>query len=88
MAGNGLSINSVVLTIVAVAIGIVLIGSLLAPVASDVITDLTSQITDSSGALVDKYENGATWASLVGVVVMISIVGLILVAVNQYTRKD
>lgn len=88
MAGNGLSINSVVLTIVAVAIGIVLIGSLLAPVASDVITDLTSQITDSSGALVDKYEHGATWASLVGVVVMISIVGLILVAVNQYTRKD
>lgn len=88
MAGNRLSINSVVLTIVAVAIGIVLIGSLLAPVASDVITDLTSQITDSSGALVDKYENGATWASLVGVVVMISIVGLILVAVNQYTRKD
>lgn len=83
-----MSINSVVLTIVAVAIGIVLIGSLLAPVASDVITDLTSQITDSSGALVDKYENGATWASLVGVVVMISIVGLILVAVNQYTRKD
>lgn len=88
MAGNALSVNSVVLTIVAVAIGIVLIGSLLAPVASDVITDLTSKITDSSGALVDKYESGATWASLVGVVVMISIVGLILVAVNQYTKRD
>lgn len=84
MAGSGLSINNVVITIVAVALGITLIGSLLAPVASDVINDLTSK----TSAGVAKYANGDTWASLVSVVVMMCIVGLILVAINNYTRKN
>lgn len=76
MASSGLSINGVTITIVAVAIGIVLIGSLLAPIASDVIEDLKNLGGD-----------GATWASLVGVVVIMAIVGLIIVAINQYTKK-
>ena len=65
MAGNGLSINSVVITIIAIAIGIVMIGSLLAPTAVNVMADLTN----------------------VGVVVIVAILGLIIVAVNQYTKK-
>lgn len=76
MAGNGLSINSVVITVIAVAIGVLMIGSLLAPVATDVMTDLTALGGD-----------GASWANLVGVVVVVAILGLIIVAVNQYTRK-
>ena len=36
MASSGLSINSVVITIIAIAIGIVMIGSLLAPTAVNV----------------------------------------------------
>lgn len=77
MAGSGLSINSVVITIVAIAIGLVLIGSLLAPQANTVMTDLKS-----------KYgADGTSWANLVGVVVVVSIIGLIVVAVNNYTKS-
>lgn len=76
MAGNGLSINSVVITVIAVAIGVLMIGSLLAPVATDVMADLTALGGD-----------GASWANLVGVVVVVAILGLIIVAVNQYTKK-
>ena len=77
MASSGLSINSVVLTIIAVAIGLVLIGSLLAPTAQNVMTDLNALGGD-----------GASWANLVGVVVIVSILGLIIVAVNEYTKKS
>lgn len=76
-----LSINGTVITIVSITIGIVLVGSLLAPVANDVMSDLTE--TDGSGNAI--YENGASWASLVGVVVVIAVIGLIVVAVNGYT---
>ena len=76
MASAGLSINSVVITIIAIAIGIVMIGSLLAPTAVNVMGDLTNLGSD-----------GASWANLVGVVVVVAILGLIIVAVNQYTKK-
>lgn len=76
MASAGLSINSVVITIIAIAIGIVMIGSLLAPTAVSVMGDLTL-----------LGDDGASWANLVGVVVVVAILGLIIVAVNQYTKK-
>lgn len=72
-----LSVNSVVMTVIAVAIGLVMIGSLLAPIASDVMSDMVTNFGD----------DGATWASLVGVTVVISILGLIIVAVNNYTKR-
>lgn len=71
-----LSINGTVITIVAIAIGLVTIGSVLAPIATDVMDDLTKNYGDQ----------GASWASLVGVTVVISILGLIIVAVNGYTN--
>lgn len=74
MASQGLTINSVVITVIALAIGIVLIGSLLAPIASEVI----GQMTDLGHK---------DWASLVGVVVVICTLGLVILAVNQYTKK-
>ena len=76
MASSGLSINSVVITIIAIAIGIVMIGSLLSPIAVNTMESLTGLGGD-----------GATWANLVGVVVIMAILGLIIVAVNQYTKK-
>lgn len=76
MASSGLSINSVVITIIAVAIGIVLIGSLLAPIATDVMADLNVIGGEA-----------ATWANLVSVVVIVSVIGLIVVAVNNYTKN-
>lgn len=72
-----LSLNGTVMAILSVAIGLILIGSLLAPIASDVMADLTANYGG----------DGATWASLVGVTVVISILGLIIVAVNNYTRR-
>lgn len=68
-----LSVNNVVLTIVALAIGIVLIGSLLAPTATDVIADLNAA-------------GNSTWGTLVGVVVVVSILGLVVLAINSYTK--
>lgn len=77
-----LSINNTVLGICAVAIGLVMIGSLLAPVVNMVSDDLTA--LDSSGNPI--YENGASWSSLISVVVIICILGLIIVAINSYTN--
>lgn len=84
MASDGLSINTTVISIIAVSIGVVLIGSLLAPIASDVMAQLTA--TDAGGNPV--YENGGTWSSLIGVVVVMAILGLVIVAVNNYTKKN
>lgn len=82
MASEGLSINTTVISIIAVSIGVVLIGSLLAPIASDVMAQLTAT---NNGVAV--YENGETWSSLIGVVVIMAILGLVIVAVNNYTKK-
>jgi hypothetical protein len=77
-----LSINGVTTTVVALAIGLVMIGSLLAPIAQDVMDDLTHE----TGGVAD-FTEGATWASLVGVVVLFCILGLVIVAVNNYTKS-
>ena len=83
---SGLSINQVAITIVAISIGLVLIGSLLAPVASDVIAQLTAtQIVD--GKTVALYDQGESWSSLISVVLVVAIIGLIVVAINSYTKR-
>jgi len=79
---SGLSINQVAITIVAIAIGLVLIGSLLAPVASDVMAQLTAKVNN-----VPVYAQGESWSSLIGVVVIVSIIGLVVVAINSYTKN-
>ena len=78
-----MNINGVVLTVCAVAVGLVCVGSILAPIAQSVMDDFTA-VDASSNPI---YENGASWASLVGVTVLLSIVGLVVVAVNGYTGK-
>ena len=77
-----LSINGTVTTVIAVAIGLVMVGSLLAPIAQDVM----DQFTHETGGIAD-YTNGATWASRVGVCVLFCILGLVIVAVNNYTKS-
>lgn len=76
-----LSINGTVTTVIAVAIGLVMVGSLLAPIAQDVMDTLTHE----TGGVPD-FTQGATWASLVGVLVLFCIIGLLIVAVNGYTN--
>lgn len=78
-----ISINGTVMTVVAVAIGLVMVGAVLAPIAQDVMDDFTA-VDASSNPI---YDNGSSWASLVGVTVLLSIVGLVVVAVNGYTGK-
>lgn len=72
-----LTVNGVVLTVIALAIGIVLIGDLLVPQAVSVMDGLKAS------------ETTASWANLIGVVVVVSILGLVVLAINQYTSgKD
>ena len=54
----------------------VMIGSLLAPIAVNV-----------QESLIDLGGDGGTWANLVGVCVIFCVLGLILVAVNNYTKS-
>lgn len=75
--------NEVVLTVVTIAVALVVIGSVLAPIAQDVMDDFTA--TDAGGNPI--YENGASWASLVGIVVLMSVLALVLVAINGYTKN-
>lgn len=83
---SGLSINQTAITIVAVSIALVLIGSLLAPIAADVMSQLTAtEIVN--GQTVPVYDQGQSWASLISVVVIIAIIGLVVVAINSYTKK-
>lgn len=51
-----------------------LCGSLLIPIASDIMDDLTEA-------------GESTWASMVGVVVLVSLVSLVVVALYSYSEK-
>lgn len=74
--------SQITLTIVTLAVSLVVISSVLAPVAQDVIDDFTAKENGSP-----VYENGETWAGLVGIVVLLSILALVLVAINGYTKS-
>lgn len=78
-----MEIRSVIVTIVAVTLGVMMCGSLLIPIASDVMADLTR--TDGNGDLI--IADGDTWAAMVGVVVLVSLISLIVVALYSYTEK-
>lgn len=66
-----MEVRDVVTTIVAITIGVLLIGNLLVPQAQSVINTMT--------------ENGqGGWASLVGVVIVVSIISLVVVALYAY----
>ena len=76
-----LSINGTVMTICAIAVGLIMCGSLLAPVAQDVMDTLTHE----TGGVPD-FTDGQTWASLIGTVVLFCVLGLVIIAVNGYTN--
>ena len=69
-----MEIRNVVMSIVSITVGILLIGSLLAPQAVDVIEDLNDL-------------NQGSWASLVGVTVVMVIISLILIAVLGFSKE-
>lgn len=69
-----MDVRQVVMTIIAITVGVLLVGTLLVPQAQSVIDSLT------------KSGQG-TWASLIGVVVMISIIGLVLVSVYGFSER-
>lgn len=69
-----MDVSSVVMSIVAVTIGVVLIGSLLIPSVVDTIADLP-----------DGHED---WGNLLSIVVICSIIGLIAVALYAFKSKS
>ena len=68
-----MELQNVIMSILAVAIGLILIANLLVPVA------------DSSISVLNGIN--PMWGTLAGVVVIVSIVGLIVVAINGYMKK-
>lgn len=66
-----MDVKTVVGTIVAITIGIVLIGNLLVPQAEDVIASM-------------KLAGHDSWAALVSVVVVCAIIALVVVALYVY----
>lgn len=69
-----MDVSTVVMTIVAVTIGVMLIGSLLIPQAETVIDKLKTDHSD--------------WAALFGVVVICSIISLVVVALYAFKSKS
>lgn len=63
-----------VMTVLAVTIGVILIGNLLIPQATSLMSDLS--------------ETHGDWADLIGVVVICSIVGLVAVALYAFKSKN
>lgn len=70
-----MEIRNVVMSIVSITVGILLVGSLLAPNAAQVMDDL------------DDLPGGGGWASLVGVTVVMVIISLVLIAVLGFSAK-
>lgn len=68
-----MDVSTVVMTVVAVTIGVMLIGSLLIPQAETVINKLKTDHSD--------------WAALFGVVVICSIISLVVVALYAFKGK-
>lgn len=68
-----MDVKTVVTTIVAVTIGVMLVGSLLVPMASQTIDSLQT----------DHPE----WASLVSLTVTITIIGIVIVGLYAYTNS-
>lgn len=68
-----MDVSTVVMTVVAVTVGIMLISTLLIPQAEDAIKDLEEDHED--------------WASLFGVVVVCSIISLVVVALYAFKQK-
>lgn len=69
-----MDVRTVVITIVSVTVGVMLTCSLLIPIAQEQIDAL-----NSSGQ--------SSWAALVGVVVMVTLISLVVVALYSYTDK-
>lgn len=69
-----MDVSNVVMTVVAVTIGVMLIGSLMIPQVTQVMADLQTDHPD--------------WASLLGVVVVCSIIGLVAVSLYAFKNKN
>lgn len=69
-----MQIKAVITGVIATTIGVLLIGSMMVPIVSDVMAQLTD-------------DGHTTWATMCGVVVLVSLVGLVVVALYAYTEK-
>lgn len=68
-----MEIQNVVMSILAVTIGLLLIAYMLVPIGTDAMSVL--------------HDVNPTWETLAGVVILVSIIGLVVVAISGYMRK-
>ena len=69
-----MDVSEVVLTVVAVTVGIMLTCSVLIPIASE-----QMEILEEGGL--------GTWSALVGVVVVCVLISLVIVALHNYSKR-
>lgn len=78
-----MDVSSVVMTIVSITIGVLLIGSLMLPQ----ITSLMSKLSGEESAE-NPLGGHDDWASMLGVLVICTIIGLIAVALYAFKSKN
>lgn len=69
-----MDVRTTVMTIISVTLGVILVGSILVPQSASVIDDLVE----------DGHDD---WASLVSLVVTITIIGIVVAALYMYTSS-
>lgn len=69
-----MDVRTTVMTIISVTLGVILVGSILVPQSASVIDDLIK----------DGHDD---WASLVSLVVTITIIGIVVAALYMYTSS-
>lgn len=70
-----MEINEIVITVIGITIGIVLIATVLIPVSMEYITELSADT------------NTAVYGTLLGVVLIVTIMGMILVAIYGFLTR-
>lgn len=76
-----MDVQTVIGTVIAIALGIMLTGNLLIPAVEDVLS--SSYFVDSDGNALHS-----DWASMINIVVIASLIGLIAVALYSFKSKN
>lgn len=70
-----MDVRGTVITILSVTVGVVLCGSVLIPICTDVVTDLNAN------------ENTKQWGTLISLTVTLTILGIVVAALYMYTSS-
>ena len=78
-----MDVSSVVMTIVSITVGVLLIGSLMLPQITDLMSKLSDDKTEANP--LGGHED---WSNMLGVLVICTMIGLIAVALYAFKSKN